>query len=589
MKRKLLSLLVLLMTAISCAWAQGEYQQGEYLYLDISGTTATLYCSPSKPSSGIPCYYHNFNTSWYDNGYNGFGAFRSSCTEITVDASCNYFNGKDLSGLFKDFGALTTISGIGNLNTSSVTGMGHMFFGCSSLTTLDLSGWVMSSVNSMFQMFTNCKKLTTLNLSNWNTGSVYDMCWVFYGCTELTTITGIESLNTSSVYDMNNMFSGCENLTSLDLSGWNTANFNTMSGLFEGCKNLSSLNLSGWNTAKVGSMDNMFSGCKNLSSLNLSGWNTAEVVSMYQMFAECKNLSSLNLSGWNTAKVIYMDNMFSGCSNLSSLDLSEWNTAYVEFMSGMFNGCQKLEKIYVGDGWSTESVTDNDNGNDMFFGCTRLPGWNSAVTDVSMAKTTDKGGYLTIATYNLTAKQGATDEYWATFYSEMSNYQASAGTQVFAVKLIDTEITMIQITDGIVKSGEGVVLKNTSGSSITMTPTDEAGTGNYSDNSLVGTKIAITNPGNAYVLNKGEAGIGFYKLKDTGTIGANKAYLIYPDPQAGTGNTREFFGFEEATGLKAIDNGQLTIDNVVYDLQGRRVSQPTKGFYIVNGKKVVIK
>lgn len=28
-------------------------------------------------------------------------------------------------------------------------------------------------------------------------------------------------------------------------------------------------------------------------------------------------------------------------------------------------------------------------------------------------------------------------------------------------------------------------------------------------------------------------------------------------------------------------------DNVIYDLQGRRISKPTKGIYIVNGKKVV--
>jgi hypothetical protein len=28
-------------------------------------------------------------------------------------------------------------------------------------------------------------------------------------------------------------------------------------------------------------------------------------------------------------------------------------------------------------------------------------------------------------------------------------------------------------------------------------------------------------------------------------------------------------------------------DNAVYDLQGRRVVNPTKGLYIVNGKKVI--
>ena len=502
MKRKLLSLLVLLMTAISCAWADS------YLYLDdMSLTSATL--KYGDVPTGKP--YHDGYLGWKENDYDVFNDFRSSCTTITVDATCGGFNGEDLSGLFEGFVALTTISGIGNLNTSSVTDMGDMFCGCGSLTTLDLSGWNTSSVKSMSSMFAICNNLTTLDLSNWDTGSVEDMSDMFNNCQNLSAIIGIGSLNTSSVYDMNSMFWGCSGLTSLDLSGWNTTSVTQMMGMFNGCSGLTTLNLSGWNTAKVEFMDNMFLGCRN------------------------------------------------------------------------------LKKIYVGDGWSTASVWNYDN--DMFSGCERLPGWNRVepVTDVSMAKTTDKGGYLTIATYNLTAKQGATGEYWATFYSEMSNYQASVGTQVFAVNLTGTEITMIEITDRIVKSGEGVVLKNKWESSITMTPTTDDSEVDYSDNSLVGTKITIKNPGNAYVLNKGEGGIGFYKLSNTGTIGANKAYLIYPDPQAGPGNTREFIGFEEATGLKAIDNGQLTIDNVVYDLQGRRVQNPTKGLYIVNGKKVVIK
>ena len=45
---------------------------------------------------------------------------------------------------------------------------------------------------------------------------------------------------------------------------------------------------------------------------------------------------------------------------------------------------------------------------------------------------------------------------------------------------------------------------------------------------------------------------------------------------------------EETTG---IDNSQFTIDNsqFVYDMQGRRVEKPTKGIYIVGGKKAVMK
>ena len=42
-------------------------------------------------------------------------------------------------------------------------------------------------------------------------------------------------------------------------------------------------------------------------------------------------------------------------------------------------------------------------------------------------------------------------------------------------------------------------------------------------------------------------------------------------------------------GIRPIDNGSLTTDNAVYDLSGRRVSNPTKGLYIVNGKKAYVK
>ena len=154
---------------------------------------------------------------------------------------------------------------------------------------------------------------------------------------------------------------------------------------------------------------------------------------------------------------------------------------------------------------------------------------------------------------------------------------------------------MTEISDRIVKSGEGVVLKQETTSTeptttITMTRTETTPTGDFSGNSLTGTMTDIENPdyGHIYVLNNpdGGNGVGFYKLKsaiDGGTIGANKAYLTY----SGGAGAREFFAFNEATGIESIDHSPLTIDHSVYDLQGRRVAQPTKGLYIVNGKKVI--
>ena len=102
----------------------------------------------------------------------------------------------------------------------------------------------------------------------------------------------------------------------------------------------------------------------------------------------------------------------------------------------------------------------------------------------------------------------------------------------------------------------------------------------------MGTSVSITNPGNAYVLSYTPAkGVGFYKLSATGTIGINKAYLVYN----GTASARTFFAFDgAATGIEMnnVDNNKG--NDKVYDLQGRRVTKPTNGIYIVNGKKVIM-
>ena len=93
-----------------------------------------------------------------------------------------------------------------------------------------------------------------------------------------------------------------------------------------------------------------------------------------------------------------------------------------------------------------------------------------------------------------------------------------------------------------------------------------------------------------YVLNNGSNGVGFYKANPEanggqGTkIAAHRAYL------PATSGAKDFIGidFESvATAISAIETETET--NNVYDLQGRKVTNPAKGLYIVNGKKVVIK
>jgi hypothetical protein len=47
------------------------------------------------------------------------------------------------------------------------------------------------------------------------------------------------------------------------------------------------------------------------------------------------------------------------------------------------------------------------------------------------------------------------------------------------------------------------------------------------------------------------------------------------------------FGSDITNGITSIANGQLPMDNAIYDLSGRRVQKATKGIYIQNGKKFI--
>jgi len=338
-----------------------------YAVLSADSLTVTFYYDGQKTArGGMDINSNNFGTSPY-----------GSATTAVFDASFADYYPTSTAYWFSYCSNLAGIDGMANLKTDDVTDMGGMFFWCSGLTSLDVSGFNTANVTDMGAMFSRCSSLTSLDLSGFNTANVTDMRSMFYGCSGLTSLD-LSGFNTDNVTNMGAMFMGCSGLTSLDVSGFNTANVTGMSQMFLGCSGLTSLDVSGFNTANVTAMSWMFSGCSGLTSLDVSGFNTANVTDMGYMFRGCSGLTSLDLSGFNTANVTDMGAMFQGCSGLTSLDVSGFNTANVTNMRGVFYGCSGLTTIYVGEEWSTEKVTDSSY---MFSGCTALVGGMGTVYD----------------------------------------------------------------------------------------------------------------------------------------------------------------------------------------------------------------
>ena len=175
---------------------------------------------------------------------------------------------------------------------------------------------------------------------------------------------------------------------------------------------------------------------------------------------------------------------------------------------------------------------------------------------------------------------------YTTFCSPFAlNFSSVAGLEAYVVSGITaSSVELTQVYE--VPAGTGLILKQTSDAISYDVPVvasaSDPGT-NYLKAALVTKTVAADE---AYGLKDGK----FVKLAASvapNGIPAGKAYLLASDVSAGAAELTLDFG-----GATAITNTNRTNDTnngEIYNLAGQRVAQPTKGLYIVNGKKVIVK
>jgi surface protein len=450
-KKTLLLRFAVLVTAMTCALGANA---DPYVNYTPSNTTLTFYLDDLRNTR--PGTTYDLNTGNNTPGWKNDGTF-ANVTKVVFDPMFAYARPETTYAWFHGMQNLQSITGIRYLNTSQTTSMRFMFYGCSGLTSVDLSRFNTTNVTSMLSMFYGCSGLTSLNVSNFNTSNVTDTRSMFRNCTGLTSLD-LGNFNTANVTSMGNMFNGCTNLTTIYAgSGWTTDAVSQSTDMFSGCTSLvggqgttwnasnptdktyahidggtsnpgyftrgteayacytsSNTTLTfyydnqrasrtgtiydlnpastnpGWKTdgtnadvtkvvfdpsfagARPVTTCNWFYGMGNLESITgMSYLNTSEVTNMAWMFTNCTKLTSLDVSHFNTSKVTDMSGSFEYCSALTRLDLSSFNTSKVNYMNWMFNGCSNLRTIYVGNGWSTATVTQSV---EMFKNCTSLVG-----------------------------------------------------------------------------------------------------------------------------------------------------------------------------------------------------------------------
>ena len=313
-------------------WSNGDYEIYEWRLDDENGTKLT---GTEPINKNLTVYavtnYTKFNIEGTkikiigDKGYNGSAPkgkiiIPDGITEIEDATSPG-------NGAFKNCTEISSVF----FPESHTTIRANAFYGCTGLTSLDLSGCTsLTEIGSY--AFYGCKDLTSLDLSGCTSLTTIGMN-AFEGCTGLTGELKLPARLTEIALSA---FQNCRSLTSISFP----ANLTKIRDkAFMGCTGLISLDLSACTSLNsIGTW--AFYNCAGLTSLDLSACTSLNSIGTWA-FCNCTDLTSISLPANLTT---IGSSAFAGCTSLTSLDLSAY-TSLTTIGGGAFKGCTGLTEI----------------------------------------------------------------------------------------------------------------------------------------------------------------------------------------------------------------------------------------------------
>ncbi len=290
---------------------------------------------------------------------------------------CSSLTGVDLNGL--DTSGTTTMAfmfsrasaveslDLSMLDTSSCTDFSDVFQDCTSLKEIDMTGWDTSKGTTFAQMLFNCKSLGHVDLSPLDTSSAVSFRQMLYGCSSLAEID-LSGFKTSKATTFASMLNGCSSLTRVDVTGFDLSSAKDLSMFFFNCKSLVEADLATTGMSKVTTLYGAFGGCSSLRSVDVSALDVASVTNFAYCFSNCGKLERLDLSGWDAVSARNLNHFLSGCASLAELDLSGLHTEGVTDFGYFLYGCKSLKELDL-TGISTAGAS---SGYGMFSGMSAL-------------------------------------------------------------------------------------------------------------------------------------------------------------------------------------------------------------------------
>lgn len=543
-------------------------------------------------------------------------------TEIVL--SSEYYDGVYAIGvsLFKNNKTLKSISFPDN-----ITSIGeYAFYGCTGLTSITIPNNVTNIENYAFNDCSNLCTVFNLSTLALTKGSTTNGYVAYYAQKVVNAPNGsIEGDYVFGVIDGINTLLHCNSVSSSfeDWTSTNKSNSSSSSKTYTIIAKAGDILTFDWMVSSERNYDIFTVTINGTEILERSGEETGNYQytftedGKYTLIARyskdddgkdgsnCGKIYNIIFSGANTVDIVLPEDYKGGNyvigsevfknTNLKNITIPATVTGIGE---NAFNGCTILS-----------SITSNIAAEDLF-----VPG-TGAFTGVDKAKCTlyiprkSKSIYtstdgwkdfenikeMIISNINITINEYGSATYCSEFALDFSNVE---GLKAYAATGYNTATQVVTLTRIMTaKETTGLFLMGAPGEY--MVPVLEY-SNDFTLNLLVGTLEptgvnSTTDDGNyinfKYTIGETSDAPLFYQFEDNSTLSAGKAYLQLPAtlfPVAASKSVGVRFDDGTTTDIKEVENAEDETQTV-YDLQGRKVENPVKGIYIINGKKVLVR
>ena len=475
---------------------------------------------------------------------------------------------------------------------SSVTSIGaSAFSGCTGLTSINIPSGVTSIEAGSFQGSSSLTSIAIpLSVTSIGVGA-------FSGCTSLTSVTIPSSVTSIGVQ----AFQGCSSLTTItipssmtSIGGW----------AFYGCSGLTSITIP---SSVAGIEEGAFQGCTGLTSVTIEGSPSIST----RAFSDCSKLTTVTLNGGYLGSKAFANcpelmDVYCNSETPPSASSDAFEGSYIDYVT--LHVPSNALNAYANDSFWGSNFKEIVTIDTVEFPTT------IALTDGDVFEGLGLDRDMEEITYTRTFSNTNWQALYVPFTMEYSEWAADFDVaRINDIHQFDdddngtidrTELEVIKVTSGSIEANTPYLIRAKEAGEKTFTLANrtlyKAEEKSYTVSSwntlftFTGTYSGVT--GNDMVSN------AYYALGDgalrqaastDNALSPYRWYVAITDrngAQKGVNEVKLKVWGEDATGIDltpafSLGEGETS----VYDLSGRRVEKATKGLYIVNGKKMMVR